>query len=229
MEITMFRKSLRTSILLALILILAACSTPSITGLSKIFSTASQSQSSDISKLTLQNKLGIGILNLENTNLALTTDQATTLLPLWKAVKTLSSDKTVTDSEISALYAQIQEDLTTEQLQAIEKTTWTTADLTTLKAKYGVQAVQSGQTGNQTSSQTTQTQTQNSAGMDPGGGMPPGGDPLLAGGDIQGQTTATQVSTTVKTVQTSTSSGNLYNLLFADTLITQLQQYASAE
>jgi hypothetical protein len=48
-------------------------------------------------QLPLETRLAVGILSLENGELAVTPEQAQTLLPLWKAIKTLSSSDTASN------------------------------------------------------------------------------------------------------------------------------------
>lgn len=88
--------------------------------------------------LPLESKLAIGILKLEGTDLAITKDQATTLLPLWKAVKNLASSNTTTQDEMNALYQQIEETLTPQQLNEIKAMTWTNQELQALMQTYGI-------------------------------------------------------------------------------------------
>lgn len=63
----------------------------------------------DFANQPLESKLAIGILKMEGTDLAITPDQAKTLLPLWKAVKTLSTSATTSPDELNAVYRQIEE------------------------------------------------------------------------------------------------------------------------
>ncbi|GAB4577621.1 MAG: hypothetical protein Fur0022_03520 [Anaerolineales bacterium] len=60
-----------------------------------------------------------GTFALEGTENAITAEQAAQLLPLWKAVRSLSASDTVAEEEINALFEQIQETMTTEQMDAI--------------------------------------------------------------------------------------------------------------
>ncbi len=65
-------------------------------------------------------RLVLGILSLADSDTPLTTEQATAMLPLWKAVRSLGESDTAAQAEIDALYTQIRGTLTDEQLQAID-------------------------------------------------------------------------------------------------------------
>jgi hypothetical protein len=69
----MSKKTAIISIFLALAVVLSACGSST-----TATSTTSQSQQITPSSLTLQNKLGLGILKLEGTRLAVTAGQANT-------------------------------------------------------------------------------------------------------------------------------------------------------
>jgi hypothetical protein len=180
----------------------------------------------------VKNKLAVGMLQLEGSDLAITSAQAKELLPLWKAVKSLSKDSNTTSDEMTALYVQIEGVLTANQVQAIEKLDLSTADLTALVQKYEAQTSVSSSSATTTTSQSAQ-----SAQGGPGGG--PGGDiqgivlqdPGVLGGIVGGDTSATQSSTS-KTSTTGTSStlnqANL-NLLLADPVISLLNSRLASQ
>jgi HAMP domain-containing protein len=135
----------------------------------------------DPSSIPLQKKLGIGTLKLEGTDLAVTSEQAKTLLPLWKALKSLSSDTNTTAEEINALNRQIEESMTADQIKAIKNMTWTADEIGQLVQKFG---------GMQANAQPASTETASNAfpgggggpGGGPGGGM--GGPPMGGGGGM---------------------------------------------
>jgi len=54
----------------------------------------------------VKDKLAAGSLLLENTDLAITKDQAKTLVLLWKGLENLSSSDTASEVEINAVYQQ---------------------------------------------------------------------------------------------------------------------------
>ncbi len=116
----------------------------------------------------MKNKLAVGVLELEGSDLAITPAQAKELLPLWKAVKSLSKDSNTTSDEMAALYVQIEGVLTASQVQAIEKLDLSTGDLTALVQKYEAQI--------SVSSSSTTTTTSQSAQSAQAGRVGPGGD-----------------------------------------------------
>jgi len=69
----------------------------------------------------ISQKLLLGTLLLEDTDLEVTPEQAAELLPLWKAVKAIATSDTAAAAEIEALYRQIQESMTASQIKAIEE------------------------------------------------------------------------------------------------------------
>ena len=109
----MLKKRVTVLAMLSLIFILAACASlklpeaaNSSTGSSALGSdgTAQPGQNQgprqfDMQNMPVEQKLAIGTLKLEGTDLAVTADQAKTLLPLWKAVKTMSTDSNTSAEE----------------------------------------------------------------------------------------------------------------------------------
>jgi len=69
--------------------------------------------------LPLEEQLAFGTLQLENTELAVTADQATTLLPYWRVLQTLTQSDNAAEVEINAVVKQIQEGMSGEQITAI--------------------------------------------------------------------------------------------------------------
>ena len=66
-------------------------------------------------------QLMIGIFGLEETEWAVTRDQAAELVTLWKAFRILSTSDNVAAEEMIAVLGQIQESMTPDQLQAIRQ------------------------------------------------------------------------------------------------------------
>src|SRR5574341_1639697 len=134
-------------------------------------------------------KLLIGTFKLEDTDLAVTADQAKTLLPLWQAIRSLSNSDTTAAAEMTALEKQIQETLTTEQMDQINAMPLTRADLQTLAGGLGV----SSGGGSQASTTGTTSAQALSGGAPADGGMPPdGGVPLDGGFSPDGSLTTEQ-------------------------------------
>ena len=112
----------KTRFLLILVLVismaLAACSKPSNTSASAS-GTQSNAQSGDAS-LPLVTQLAVGTLKLEDTDQAVTAEQAADLLTLWQAYQALSNSDTTASAELDAVIKQIQGAMTPEQIKAIE-------------------------------------------------------------------------------------------------------------
>lgn len=142
----MRKKSLIVVIAFPMLLILAACASlqiPRANAQPQPSQSARQGGfNADPAKMPVEQKLGIGILKLEGTPQAITAGQAKDLLTLWKAVKSLSNSNTTSPEEISALYKQIEEALTPDQVQAIQKMTWTQEELRATMQQLGVQFAQ---------------------------------------------------------------------------------------
>jgi len=213
-------------ILSAIILIfsLTACSAIQLPWASSSTSSSQTDSLANFASQPLKNKLAVGVLKLEGSDQAITSAQAKELLPLWKAVKSLSKDSNTTSGEMSALYVQIESVLTTSQVQAIENLDLSTGDLTAMVQKYEAQTTVSSTTSTSKSSQTTQS-AQGGAGGGPGGDIQGIAmqDPSLGGID-GGATSGTQSSTSSKS--STSASGTLnqtnLNLLLADPVIALL-------
>lgn len=203
----MFKKIVVASAILLLLAALAACSGISIPGVAAASSNNGNSGSIgsnnqqrsgqnqfDPSKLPVDQKLAIGILKLEGTSLAVTADQAKTLLPLWQALEGLSSNQNTTTDEINALFQQMQDSLTKDQVNVIQTLSWKTNDLQALAQQYSIQMAQGGNFGNLTADQratrVAQFQAQNGGngarGGGGGGGFFFGGGPGGGGGGFGG-------------------------------------------
>jgi hypothetical protein len=192
--------------LLAVSAILAACSS---TTQSSNTQSTQIAEGFDPATRTMDQKLAIGTLKLEGTDLAVTAEEATTLLPLWKAVKSLSSSDTTAPEELTALYQQIQDSMTKEQVQAIEDMQLTQDDMNTLMQDLGIQVGGPGMnqdfanlSDDERATRIAEIQSQNpdfssggGPGNFPGGGNPPegagpqGGDAGMVppSGDLAGQ------------------------------------------
>lgn len=87
--------------------------------------------------LTIERKLAAGTLKLEGTNLAVTADEAKKLLPLWQQIKTMSADTNSSADQIQAVYDQIKSAMTNDQIQAIDKLSF--SDMQSLMTSLGIQ------------------------------------------------------------------------------------------
>jgi hypothetical protein len=164
-------------ILMVLVVALTACSSLS----TNISNSSTQTNNGSLSEL----QLAVGILKLEGTENAITTEQAHELLMLWQVYQDLSGSDTAAQEEVTAVFEQVQENLTTEQIQAIKDMQITQQD---------VASVMQGVTFTTTSSSSnsSSTNTANGGGMPAGGPPDGGGMPMDFGG--AGPTTGTSQS-----------------------------------
>jgi hypothetical protein len=83
------------------------------------------------------NKLLVGTLKLEETDNAVTSDQAAKLLPLWQAYLSLSNSDTTAEAEVDGLLKQIEGTMTTQQSDAISQLNLTSTDMMDLMQSMG--------------------------------------------------------------------------------------------
>jgi hypothetical protein len=126
-------------LLLVIAIILTACGAAADEAPEVTTSLASEYLSIDYADAaSTRNQLAYGTLLLANTADAVTSEQATALVPLWQAVVLLSGDDTTASEELTAVQDQITETLTEVQLQAIAKMQITNAMLSEFYAEYGI-------------------------------------------------------------------------------------------
>jgi len=98
--------------------------------------------------LPIRNQLALGTLRLEDDPyVSVTPEQATQLLPLWQALLNLTGSGTSATAEVNALLAQIEGEMTAEQIEAIKAMQLTRADIQTLAQEWGVSGSEGGQPG----------------------------------------------------------------------------------
>jgi hypothetical protein len=144
-------------------------------------------------------QLIIGTLKLEETEDAVTAEQAAQLLPLWQTLQVLSDSDTAADQETEALIAQIQETMTAEQMQTITDMDLTREDMFSIMQEQGVGM------GNTQNSDTQTGNPSNNSGRNfgPGdGNLPPpdergfpGGGPGFGAGGQGQNLSADQIAT----------------------------------
>jgi hypothetical protein len=100
--------------LIAIMLALAACA-----GGSEETEQTAQLSADYQGALPVQFQLLAGTFKLEDTEFAVDSGQASELLPLWKALRSLTSSDTAAEAEIEALISQIQDTMTADQIKAI--------------------------------------------------------------------------------------------------------------
>jgi len=216
----MAKKTLFLLLAIILMISLTACSAIQLPWASASTRTTQASSLTNFASQPVKNKLAVGLLKLEGSDLAITSAQAEELLPLLKAVKSLSTDSNTTSGEMAALYVQIEGVLTNSQLQAIEKLDLSASELTALEQKYEAQTVVSSSASTSTAKSS---QVQGGAGG-PGGDVQGVSDPnlsgILGGAPVAAQSSATNSSST--STSSKVSQANL-NLLLADPVISLLK------
>ena len=98
--------------------------------------------------MPVQSQLILGTFLLEETELAVDAQQASELLPLWKAVRSLSESDTAAAEEIEAVINQIQETMTSEQLETISTMEISREGMTALMEDLGITSGFVGGQGN---------------------------------------------------------------------------------
>ncbi len=250
------QKKLLVFIVLFSVVALAACASlniPGVGGTSSQPATAGGNTTSgttgggqngfggDMSKLPLEQKLAIGTFKLEGTPQAVTAKEAADLLPLWKAVKTMASSTTASPTELTALFKQIEDTMTPEQVKAIQDMVLTQADLQTLAQQQGIQFGGGGFGGGAAGSATldpsaratrvAQFQTQRGAaeGGGAGGNVPGGGGGFgVPGGGAGGGGAAGGQPNAQRTPRPGAANRSTMgmNSIFVNPLITLLQKRA---
>jgi uncharacterized membrane protein YgcG len=140
--------------------------------------------------LSTEAQLLVGTFKLEDTDLAVTSDQAKQLLPLWQTLQSLSSSSTAATEEISAVVDQIKGTMTASQMAKITAMKLTQTDIMSIMNQAGVSPNgASGTTtpmprggfpsggGTQGGGGATGGGAPGGAGGPPSGGFPAGGDP----------------------------------------------------
>ncbi len=141
----------------------------------------------DFGEMPLASRLPMGTLMLEETEYAVTPEQAQGLLPLWQMVRALQESGTASQAESDAVLKQIQEAMTPEQLAAIEG--MDPEDMRTLMQDLGM--------GRRTDDTEDDDSDRGFGPPDMGAGMmPPGGGDMggmpFGGGQAQGTPVAGQ-------------------------------------
>jgi hypothetical protein len=166
-------KKLPLILLTLLILTLTAC------GVSNTANPSSVPQSGSFSgALPATTQLILGTFKLEDTDQAVTAEQAAELLPLWQTLHVLSESDSAAEQEKEALITQIQETMTPEQMQAITDMSLTREDMRSIMQEQGMAM------GN--SQSTSGSSSNSSSGFQRGAGGPPDEMPMPAGGGPPG-------------------------------------------
>ena len=155
--------------------------------------------------LPIDTQLIVGTINLEETELAIDAEMAEELLPLWKMYKSLVESDITVQEEITALINQIQDTMTSEQIEAIVSMELTKEDMATLNQGMGQRPDGAKEEGS------------GGFGGGQGGGMPGGG---ASGADMSPEEIAT-----AQAMREEMSSGtrNMFNAQLAERLISFLE------
>jgi hypothetical protein len=183
-----FLKSIRTGRIKGLLLALALIGTLLVAARSIGTSTAAASD-----PLTPALALAQGTINLEGTSQAVDARSAAQLLPLWELLEGLSTSGSAAPAEITAVIEEIQLNMTSAQIKAID----------------AMQLASGGSTGsapsNKSSANTTSSSAAQVAGADTGqimgdmgAGAPPdgGGGPMISGTSQSSSSSSSKSSTT---------------------------------
>jgi len=127
-------------------------------------------------------QLILGTLQLEGTDLAVTNKQASSLAPLWKAMRSLSGSDTAAEAEIEAVLDQIQRSMSTDQLEAIAAMELIQEDLFTAIQEMGIQPFAPDAAGRFSGSGTGDFIAGGPEGGPPGGGAAGGGATFIGPG-----------------------------------------------
>lgn len=135
LEIKMKNKTiLMVCTLIIIIIVISGCSNTSTQSASN---SSNASEAATSNNLSTVNKLLVGSLKLEDTDQAISADEAVILLPLWQAYRSLSNSQTSAEAEVDALLTQIQNSMTPEQVQAITAMNLTSTDMMDLMQSMG--------------------------------------------------------------------------------------------
>ncbi len=167
------------------------------------------------SELNTESKLILGTLKLDDTEQAVTAEQARELVIYWQVYQEISQSDTAAQEEVDGLLKQIEGTMSTEQMQAIEALGLTQRDVMTLMQEKGLMAAMPAR-----SASSDSTSSSGGGFTPPDGGMPmgAGAPPDMGGGPMMGGTSSTDSSSS-SAISTGTNSTSL----LIDALIEYLQ------
>jgi hypothetical protein len=208
------KKWMLVSIVISLLLALTACGS----------SQSSKTSAVDTTTLSLEEQLLVCTFKLESTSLAVGTDQAKQLLPLWETLQSLVSSGTAASQEVDSVVSQIKSTMSTEQISSIAAMNLTQQDLVAAATDTGTSLTASSMAS---TTNASSVQAQANAGVpssgnpptDMNGGMPPSSSAQPVD---QAQTVTTQAARS----QASGSSNQVTTALI-NTLVELLQKKAA--
>jgi hypothetical protein len=101
--------------------------------------TSSSALSTDYENaLPIQLQLSVGTFCLEGTDLAVDAEQAVEIIPLWQVLNGLTESGSAAPEEIDALVVQIEETMTSEQIETIAFMQLTRENMGEIMQEYGL-------------------------------------------------------------------------------------------
>ena len=184
------KKTILSLTLLGIILVLAACDGAASEATAEITNGDAANRELQFTMPT-EMVLMLGTVKLDETDLAVDSEQASALLPLWKALRSLSDSDTVAQTELDAVVSQIEDTMTPEQIDAIEAMDLSMQDVAGVMEALGIEGESFGGGFGEITPEMQETMEAMresgefpgpGGGMGLGGGMGPGGGQGPGGG-----------------------------------------------
>ncbi|HMN58826.1 MAG TPA: hypothetical protein PJ988_00595 [Anaerolinea sp.] len=204
------------------LLALAACSPNANTATSANQMTSHTLTTDYTNALSVEMQLAYGTLKLKDSANEIDSQTAADLLPLWKAVRSLSDTDGTAQAEIQAVYRQIEESMPAEQLQAIADMQLTSADVREVMAQAGLGADRASASSSTSSAQAAPP-VDIGSGMAIGGDMGGGAPPADMGGGMPGGAPAASGSTSGTNTTSSSATSAAATNPIVDLVIAYLQ------
>ena len=172
--------------------------------------------------LSVQTQLTLGTLKLEESDHAVDAEQAAELLTLWQAIRSLSSSPITAEGEIDAIFNQILETMSSEQLEAIAAMELTQEGVLELTQELGLARGGELTTDGDPRGTAPDGMVPGSGGG-PGGGM--GGGPGSGGiGELGGDLNPEQIATLQAERAEKQSLGDRSTMFLINPLILMLEE-----
>jgi hypothetical protein len=223
------KRTLLLSVVLCLSLLLTGCSAGSVNTASAVVGVASEqgvTGAADSGQYLLALQLAVGALKLDETEYPVSAEQAASLLPLWKAARSLGKNDTASAQEMSALVDQIRGSMTSEQWKAIQSLGSSTQDLQTIAQELGLQIDPTGQSSDLASASGATT-SQSGQAPDAGGMPVDAGAPMDGGAPPDAGAPAS--SGTSSQVSLGQNSGNGVFMGLSETLLDTVIEFLEAK
>jgi hypothetical protein len=148
-------------------------------------------------------QLTLGTFKLDQTDTPIDAEEASELLPLWKALRSLSQNDTTAAEELQALIVQIEGTLTSEQVKAVQNMNLSFQDVQSVSQELGLNLGAGGGGVNRSASAQDDAQG-TGGGMPAGGGFGGGPEGIMGGGGPPGAGVDAQA---MQTAMASSNSG----------------------